>query len=666
MRKHLFTYLLLAGFLIPGLLQAQFSQEGPKLTGSGGINGPNFGKSVSLSADGNTAIIGGVVDNNGVGAAWIFVRSGGVWTQQGPKLVGSGNVGNSVQGNSVSLSADGNTAAVGGYGDNGNIGATWIFTRSGGVWTQQGQKLIGNGFTGTPRQGTSVSLSADGNTLIVGGPTDSTSRGAAWAFSRSGGVWSQMGPRLSGSGAYGFPSFGTSVSMSGDGNTAVIGGPSDLNGVLQLGATWIFVKSGNAWAQQGPKLVGSGYVGHSFQGYSVSISTDGNTVLSGGYYDNDIVGAAWIFTRSSGAWSQQGSKLVGDAYVGSAIFEGLAVSLSGDGNTAIIGGYGDYPSGASWIFTRTDTVWNQLGPKIVGSGSVGTSWQGISVAVSSNGTTFIVGGDRDNNDIGSAWAYIRSPFRYVNSHHNLHKQIIGNQITYDTSTIATNVISYFITNVNVTIDSIHYVSLGDLETTITHLYGADLSSSVTDTLIYQAGGSGANFIETQLTDSATTPVANGTAPFTGRFKPSHPLSLFNGIDPSGIWILKVYDRVTGHTGTLDAWTLTVDMAPSPIAVQNISQIIPKGFSLSQNYPNPFNPNTKIRFAIPSVGQRHAFDTRLTVYDILGREVATLVNENLNPGTYEVDFDGRKYASGVYFYTLKTENFTETKKMLMVK
>ncbi len=661
MKTKLFIFIFFMVIVVPNFIFAQFSQQGPKLVGTGGVNGPNFGKSVSLSADGNTAIIGGVVDNNGVGAAWIFVRNGGVWSQQGSKLVGTGSVGNSVQGNSVSMSADGNTAAIGGYGDNSNIGATWIFTRSGGVWTQQGQKLIGNGFTGTPRQGSSVSLSADGNTLIVGGPTDSTTRGAAWVFSRNAGVWTQQGSRLSGSGAYGFPSFGNSVSISGDGNTAVIGGPSDIFGVLQLGATWIFVKSGNAWVQQGPKLVGSGYVGHSFQGYSVSISNDGNTVLSGGYYDNDIVGAAWVFTRSGGAWSQQGSKLVGDNYVGSAIFEGLAVSLSGDGNTAIIGGYGDYPSGAAWIFTRTDTVWNQLGPKIVGSGSVGTSWQGISVAVSSNGTTFMAGGDRDNNDIGSVWAYVRSPFRFVSSHHNLHKQIIGNQYTYDTSTIATNIISYFITNINVTMDSIHYVNLSDLEIIITHQNGLDFSSVTNDTLIYQAGGTGANFIETELTDSASVPIANGTAPFTGMFKPSHPLSLFNNLDPSGKWVLSIYDRTAGHSGTLDAWTLTVDMAPSLISVRPVSNQVPKTFGLMQNYPNPFNPNSKIKFQISELS-----NTKLVVYDMLGREVSTLVNEQLKPGTYEADFDGSKYSSGVYFYQLSAGDFSQTKKMILIK
>jgi hypothetical protein len=74
------------------------------------------------------------------GAAWVYTRSGGVWTQQGSKLVGTGAVGNAVQGISAALSADGNTAIVGGPIDNGRSGAAWVYTRSGGVWTQQGLK----------------------------------------------------------------------------------------------------------------------------------------------------------------------------------------------------------------------------------------------------------------------------------------------------------------------------------------------------------------------------------------------------------------------------------------------------------------------------------------------------------------------------------------------
>jgi hypothetical protein len=139
--------------------------------------------------------VGGVNDNSQTGAAWIYTRSNGVWTQQGGKLVGTGAVGNAFQGFSVALSGDGNTAIVGGYMDGPN-GAAWVFTRSGGVWTQQGGKLVGTGAVEPAGQGTSVSLSGDGNTAIVGGFADNGEIGAAWVYTRSGGVWTQQGDKL--------------------------------------------------------------------------------------------------------------------------------------------------------------------------------------------------------------------------------------------------------------------------------------------------------------------------------------------------------------------------------------------------------------------------------------------------------------------------------------
>ncbi len=100
---------------------------------------------------------------------------------------------------------------------------------------------------------------------------------------------------------------------------------------------------------------------------------------------------------------------------------------------------------------------------------------------------------------------------------------------------------------------------------------------------------------------------------------------------------------------------------SVLAVQNISTEIPVGFSLEQNYPNPFNPVTNLEFGISELGF-----VSLKVYDMLGKEVMTIVNEKLNPGKYKVDFDGSGLPSGVYFYRLTAGEFTETKSMMLVK
>lgn len=90
------------------------------------------------------------------------------------------------------------------------------------------------------------------------------------------------------------------------------------------------------------------------------------------------------------------------------------------------------------------------------------------------------------------------------------------------------------------------------------------------------------------------------------------------------------------------------------------------FNLSQNYPNPFNPTTKIKYSIPSDAKGEMANVKLIIYDILGREVAVLVNEEQKPGNYEVDWDARKFSSGVYFYQIKTASFTNTKKMMLIK
>jgi hypothetical protein len=105
----------------------------------------------------------------------------------------------------------------------------------------------------------------------------------------------------------------------------------------------------------------------------------------------------------------------------------------------------------------------------------------------------------------------------------------------------------------------------------------------------------------------------------------------------------------------------------PIGIQPISTEIPTKFELFQNYPNPFNPVTKIRFDIPLLrGVSEGRGVLLRIYDILGKEIAKLVNEDLKPGTYEIDWNAENYPSGVYFYSLITNNFTQTKKMVVLK
>jgi hypothetical protein len=115
---------------------------------------------------------------------------------------------------------------------------------------------------------------------------------------------------------------------------------------------------------------------------------------------------------------------------------------------------------------------------------------------------------------------------------------------------------------------------------------------------------------------------------------------------------------------------TVLLNPIVVSVDDENpNIKPSGFSLEQNHPNPFNPVTKIKFTIPNVETRHASSLQmvtLRVYDILGTQIATLANEEKSAGEYEVEFNGNNLPSGIYFYQLKAGNFSETKKMVLLK
>ncbi len=189
------------------------------------------------------------------------------FVEQGAPLAGAGEVGEGAFGFSVAISSDGNTAMVGGPGDSDSQGAVWVFTRTGGVWTQQGGKLTANGEEGSGGFGSSVALSADCNTALIGGETDSGGLGAAWVFVRSGSEWTQQAKLTNGE-ELGFNLFGSSVALSADGNTALIGGPGNGN---NLGAAWIFTRSGTGWTQKGTQLLPTNEVRQGEAGAAVAL-----------------------------------------------------------------------------------------------------------------------------------------------------------------------------------------------------------------------------------------------------------------------------------------------------------------------------------------------------------------------------------------------------------
>ena len=356
-----------------------------------------FGSSVALSADGNTLAVGAVretsissgvggdqADNSvrDAGAVYIYVRSGGVWTQQA--YVKASNTGqDNFFGISVALSGDGNTLAVGAYGENSRAkgidgdqidggapyaGAVYVFARSGIVWKQQAYVKASNTLD-TSYFGASVAFSADGNTLAVGSPGETTNAsdisrngvfaiegiGAVYIFSRNGNGtgWSQQAflkasnltiGRLNFWSGNDSRSFGASVALSDNGNTLAVGVPGEdsnatgINGdqyntsAIDEGAAYVFTRTASVWAQQAyikasntvsfraaVVNVWSPDVGAKFGG-SVALSGDGNTLavgakgelsnatgINGNQADNSAArsGAVYVFTRADSVWSQQ-------------------------------------------------------------------------------------------------------------------------------------------------------------------------------------------------------------------------------------------------------------------------------------------------------------------------------------------------------------------------
>jgi uncharacterized protein YdbL (DUF1318 family) len=437
-KRFRFSALACATLLVCMTVRAQqLIQQGNPLLGSGAVGNAAQGYSVALSGDGNTLLEGGPYDNGDAGAAWVFTRAAnGNWSQQGGKLVGTGAVGDATQGWSVALSADGNTALVGGPDDNGDAGAAWVFTRAAnGNWSQQGSKLVGTGAVGDAEQGSSVALSGDGNTALIGGPNDNGDAGAVWIFTRdANGNWSQQGSKLVGTGAVGRSNQGWSVALSTDGNTALEGGPYDDH---DAGAAWVFTRDSNGnWSQQGGKLAGTG--GEDDQGYSVALSGDGNTAILGDPAENDANGAASVFTSdSSGNWTQQ-TVLVGTIPSNpQSPQEGQYTSLSTDGNTALVSDL----DGFVFVFAR-DTAGNWSEEESV------QAVNGQSV-LSGNAGTVAVGDNTANSGAGGVLIFVSVP-AFNPTSLNFGNENVGTTTAAQTITLSNGNPALSITSIAVT------------------------------------------------------------------------------------------------------------------------------------------------------------------------------------------------------------------------
>lgn len=229
---------------------------------------------------------------------------------------------------------------------------------------------------------------------------------------------------------------------------------------------------------------------------------------------------------------------------------------------------------------------------------------------------------------------------------------LPDNVTVKDSMVISIANSFNLLDVNCRIDTFTHTWMADVAMSLGHL-GTNVP------LISNRGSSGDNMIMTMFNDSASIAIGSGTPPFNGSFRPESPLSALNGLQTNGSYVLTMTDNATGDTGQLRRWTLQLTYQCIIGGIQTTE--IPNYYSLAQNYPNPFNPTTQITYTLPKSGV-----VKLVIYDVLGREVRTLVNERKEVGVYDVNFDASALASGIYFYKLEANDFSDVKKMILVK
>jgi hypothetical protein len=388
-----------------------------KLLAADGAAADALGHSVAI--DGNTIVAGAYLhdlpSNPNQGAAYVFTRSGTSWTQQA-KLVGADSSSGDQFGFSIAL--EGDTVIVGAVLDEQvavqDQGSAYVFTRTGTTWTQQA-RLVANDGTASDFFGHSVSISGD--SALIGAVLDETGgtndQGSAYVFLRSGTSWSQQAKLIAADGATN-DYFGHDVAISG--NTALIGTPGDDNGALaSQGSAYVYTRSGTTWTAQSKLLASDGLANDQF---GISVALVGDTALIGAEFDDQSFidfGAAYVFTRSGSAWSEQQKLLAADGEVRDQF--GNSVALSGE--TALIGARLDdvganADQGSAYAFTRAGTGWSQQARLQSGNGARA---DGVGISVAISGSTAIVGASGDdiglNREQGSAYVYVRNGTNWV-------------------------------------------------------------------------------------------------------------------------------------------------------------------------------------------------------------------------------------------------------------
>src|SRR5579864_5277902 len=328
----------------------------------------------SVAVSGSTLLVGEPAIDNASGRVYVYTQSGGVWTETAT-LVGSDTDAGDTFGFSVAVA--GTTAVVGAPGHSGNgnyAGSAYVFTNSGGTWTQAAE-LAGSDNAAGDWFGSSVAV--DGSTALVGAPMHAGILGSAYVFSDAGGPWAQTA-ELSGAVAIGY--FGYSVGVSG--TNAIVGAPGDPS---KSGNVYLFANSGSTWSQTAALTGAAGGV-HDF-GSAVAIA---GTVAAVGAWSGTKNGAAYIYNQSGGTWMQ--TTLPASADLGAAVaVSGTTVvvtSVSASGH-----------NGTAYVYTSSGTLTASVVPSVAEHGDFfGNKAVGIS------GATLIVGAP-EHGSVGDAFVF---------------------------------------------------------------------------------------------------------------------------------------------------------------------------------------------------------------------------------------------------------------------
>jgi hypothetical protein len=383
--------------------------EVQKLLASDSVAESGFGGSIAL--DGDIAIIGSPGDDdNGhwSGSAYVFIWDGATWTEQAKLLPSDGGAVDAQFGGYLDF--DGDTVVIGAFWDDDNglhSGSAYVFTRTGTMWTEQQKLLPADGVVDMQF---GISIDLDGDTVLIGANRDDDNgirSGSAYVYTRSGNTWTQQAKLIASDGGE-EERFGIDVALEGD--TAMIGSETPDNGDYS-GSVYVFTRSGSTWTEQ-QKLLASDGAASDWFGFSIAL--DGDTALFAASQDDDMgsnSGSAYVFTRTGSTWAEQQKLNASDGTVGDKFSEN-AVAL--DGDTAIIGAFMDDDmgsnSGSAYVFTRTGTTWTQQQKLTASDGAASDYFS--SYALSLEGDTAFIGAWYDDNvngvDAGSAYVFTKS------------------------------------------------------------------------------------------------------------------------------------------------------------------------------------------------------------------------------------------------------------------